>query len=194
MVGLTIDENNNKVIQELNLNIQEIIILKGVEEFFSNKNNFNILQTIVNGNNTISRRTIEYFVTKYSNIKNTTYFIENLSKRIKFNVYSSYKDKLKCHKKKYFDPFGRGDRIPFFSNNTCIITTIGQLNFYKWFIINDIYKYCLDNHKEIQDSLLQNFTKNKKKSNKKNYNLYYKNNIVKNQYKMPVNLSVTFDV
>tara|TARA_B100001121_G_C18699895_1_gene626984 strand:- start:8175 stop:8759 length:585 start_codon:yes stop_codon:yes gene_type:complete len=194
MVGLTIDENNNKVIQELNLNIQEIIILKGVEEFFNNKNNFNILQTIVDGNNTISRRTIEYFVTKYSNIKNTTYFIENLNKRIKFNVYSSYKDKLKCHKKKYFDPFGRGDRIPFFSNNTCIITTIGQLNFYKWFITNDIYKYCLENHKEIQDSLLQNFTKNKKKSSKKNYNLYYKNNIVKNQYKMPVNLSVTFDV
>ena len=28
MVALTIDENNNKVIQELNLNIQETIILK----------------------------------------------------------------------------------------------------------------------------------------------------------------------
>lgn len=194
MVGLTIDENNNKVIKALNLNIQETIILKAVEEYFNNKNNFNILQTIVEGNNVISRRTIEYFVTKYSNIKNTTYFIENLNKRIKFNVYSSYKDKLKCHKKKYFDPFGRGDRIPFFSNNTCIITTVGQLNFYKWFITNNIYKYCLDNHKEIQDSLLQNFNKNKKKSSKKNYNSYYKNNIVRNQYKIPINLSVTFDV
>ena len=193
MVGLTIDENNNKVIKTLNLNIQETIILKAVEEY-NNKNNFNILQTIVEGNNVISRRTIEYFVTKYSNIKNTTYFIENLNKKIKFNVYSSYKDKLKCHKKKYFDPFGRGDRIPFFSNNTCIITTVGQLNFYKWFITNNIYKYCLDNHKEIQDSLLQNFNKNKKKSSKKNYNSYYKNNIVRNQYKIPINLSVTFDV
>ena len=44
------------------------------------------------------------------------------------------KNQLKAYSKKYFDPFGRGDRIPFFSNNTCIITTIGQLNFYKWFI------------------------------------------------------------
>jgi len=194
MVELTIDKNNNKVIQELNLNIQETIILRAVETFFSNKNNFNILQTIIKGNNIISRRTIEYFVTKYSNIKNTTYFIKNLNKKIKFNVYSSYKDKLKCHKKKYFDPFGRGDRIPFFSNNTCIITTVGQLNFYKWFITNDIYNYCLENHKEIQKSLLQNFSKNKKKTNKKNYNLYYNNTIVKNQYETPINLSVTFDV
>lgn len=194
MVGLTIDENNNKVIQELNLNVQESIILRSVEQYFSHENNFNILRTIVDGDNIISRRTIEYFVTKYSNMKNTTYLIENQNKKIKFNVYSSYKDKLKCYKKKYFDPFGRGDRIPFFSNNTCIITTVGQLNFYKWFITNNIYEYCVNNHKEIQDSLLQNFNKVKKKSSKKNYNIYYKNNIIQNQYKAPINLSVTFDV
>ena len=194
MVALTIDENNNKVIQYMNLNIQETIILRTVGKYFFDKNKFNILKTIISGKNIISRRTIEYFVTKYSNIRNITYFIENLDKNVKFNVYSSYKDKLKCHKKKYFDPFGRGDRIPFFSNDYCIITTIGQLNFYKWFITNDIYKYCLNNHKEIQTSLLNNFSKNKKKYPKKNQSLFYKNNIVKNQYNTPINLSVTFDV
>ena len=194
MVTLTIDENNNKVVQSLNLNIQETIILKSVEEYFNNNDNFMILKTIVDGSNIISRRTIEYFVTKYSNIKNITYLLERDNKKIKFNVYSSYKDKLKCHKKKYFDPFGRGDRIPFFSNNTCIITTIGQLNFYKWFITNNIYKYSLDNHNQIQESLLENFNKNKKKSCKKNNYSYFNSNIVKNQYNVPVNLSVTFDI
>jgi hypothetical protein len=194
MVVLTIDENNNKVIQLLNLNIQETIILRAVEKYFIDENNFDILKTIISGENIISRRTIEYFVTKYSHIKNITYFIEFLDKKVKFNVYSSYKDKLKCHKKKYFDPFGRGDRIPFFSNDSCIITTIGQLNFYKWFITNNIYKYCLDNHNKIQTSLLDNFSKNKKKSNKINQNLFYKNNIVKNYYNTPINLSVSFDV
>ena len=194
MVVLTIDENNNKVIQSLNLNIQETIILRAVEKYFIDENKFDILKTIISGENIISRRTIEYFVTKYSHIKNITYLIENLDKKVKFNVYSSYKDKLKCHKKKYFDPFGRGDRIPFFSNDSCIITTIGQLNFYKWFITNNIYKYCLDNHNEIQTSLLDNFSKNKKKSTKKNQNLFYKNNIVKNHYNTPINLSVSFDV
>lgn len=195
MVNLTIDKNNIKVIQSLNLNIQETIILKSVEEYFSNKSNFNILKTIVDGSNFISRRTIEYFVTKYSNATNTTYnIISSNNKKIKFNVYSSYKDKLKCHKKRYFDPFGRGDRIPFFSNDTCIITTIGQLNFYKWFIINDIYKYCLDNHSEIQSSLLENFGKNKRNVHKKKNYTSYKNNIIKNQYNTPINLSVTFDI
>lgn len=195
MVNLTIDKNNIKVIQSLNLNIQETIILKSVEEYFSNKRNFNILKIIVDGSNCISRRTIEYFVTKYSNINNTTYnIISSNNKKLKFNVYSSYKDKLKCHKKKYFDPFGRGDRIPFFSNNTCVITTVGQLNFYKWFIINDIYKYCMDNHSEIQSSLLENFGKNKRKVHKKKNYISYKNNIIKNQYNIPVNLSVTFDI
>ena len=194
MVELTINKNNTEVIQSLNLNIQETIILKNVEEYFLNNDNFKILESIVNGSNCISRRTIEYLVTKYSNIMNTTYFINNNKKKIKFNIYSSYKDKLKCYRKKYFDPFGRGDRIPFFSNNTCIITTIGQLNFYKWFITNDIYKYCKENHNDIQKSLLENFSKNKKKpSAKKNYSLY-KNSIIKNQYISPVNLSVTFDV
>ena len=57
-----------------------------------------ILKTIVDGSNIISRRTIEYFVTKYSNIKYNI-FVERNNKKIKFNVYSSYKDKLKCHKK-----------------------------------------------------------------------------------------------
>lgn len=195
MVRLTIDKNNIKVVKCLNLNIQETIILKSVEEYFSNRNNFNIFKTIVDGNNTISRRTIEYFVTKYSNTMNTTYYINSQdNKKIKFNVYSSYKDKLKCHKKKYFDPFGRGDRIPFFSNDTCIITTVGQLNFYKWFIENDIYKYCFDNHSDIQSSLLENFGKNKRKSNKKKSYNPYKNNIIKNHYNTPINLSVTFDI
>ena len=195
MVSLTIDNENDIVIKTFNLNIQEVMLLKQQEEFFSNKFYFNILQTIVDGSNLISRRTIEYFVTKYSNLKNTTFFIENEQQKIKFNVYSSYKDKLKCHKKKYFDPFGRGDRIPFFSNNTCIITTIGQLNFYKWFISKDIYKYCVENHEEIQTSLLQNFNKNKKKDSKKKKQNYYKTPIIiKNQYNAPINLCVSFDV
>ena len=83
MVTLTIDENNNKVVQSLNLNIQETIILKSVEEYFNNNDNFMILKTIEDGSNIISRRTIEYFVTKYSNIKNTTYLLERNNKKNK---------------------------------------------------------------------------------------------------------------
>lgn len=196
MVYLTIEKDNSTVIEHFNFNVQETMLLKSLEAFFIKTDNFSILETIINGTNLISRRTIEYFVTKYSNINNVTYYLNNNNKKIKFNVYSSYKDKLKCHKKKYFDPFGRGDRIPFFSNSNCIITTIGQLNFYRWFIVNDIYKYCLDYHDIIQKSLLINFNKNKKKISKKvNSTSYFKNTLViENQYNEPINLSVSFDI
>ena len=194
MVSLTIDENNKKVIECLELNIQETLLLKTLEEFYNNKKHFDILESIVNGSNLISRRTIEYFVTKYSNIENINYILNTNDKNLKFNVYSSYKDQLKCHKKKYFDPFGRGDRIPFFSNDTCIITTIGQLNFYRWFISKQIYQYCLTNHSHIQESLLSNFNKQKKKNSHKKCHTYYKNDIIKARYNAPINLSVSFDI
>jgi len=195
MVQITIDENNSKVIEQLQLNIQEIMLLKSLEEYYSDSHNFDILNSIIDNTNILSKRIIEYFVTKYSNIENVCYLIEEKDKKkIKLNVYSSYKDQLKSHKKRYFDPFGRGDRIPFFTNNTCVITTIGQLNFYRWFISKKIYNYCLDNHKTIQNSLMNNFTKKRKSTNnKKKYTNYLKQN-VKPQYNAPMNLSVSFDI
>jgi hypothetical protein len=103
-------------------------------------------------------------------IHNISYELEengtNISRKYIFIVHSSYKDQLKAHKKKYFDPFGRGDRIPFFSNNDCIITTIGQLNFYRWFFTKKIYDYCIENYTNIQNELLSN--KNVKKRSRYN--------------------------
>jgi len=193
MVSITSDNDNMFVINQLKLTIQESMLLKLLEEFYKNENNYSILKSIIGGDNLISRRTIEYFVTKYSNNENTNYTLNLNGKTTKFNVYSSYKDKLKCHKKKYFDPFGRGDRIPFFTNSDCIITTIGQLNFYKWFISKKIYDYCIENHSEIQNSLLNNFSKKVKKQTGKKIPSYYKS-VVRPQYSAPMNLSVSFDI
>ena len=192
MVTSPIDENNKLVLNVFNFNIQETMLLKSLEIFYSSNHNFNILYSIVTGENIISRRTIEYFVTKYSNLNNITYLLNEY----KFSVYSSYKDQLKLHKKKYFDPFGRGDRIPFFSNDTCILTTIGQLNFYKWFISKKIYDYCLSNHVQIQTSLLSNFSDKKEEKNtyKKQKIHSFKNNINYEYKNNNLSLSVTFDI
>ena len=48
--------------------------------------------------------------------------------------------------KKYFDPFSRGERIPWFGNDYCVITTIAQLNFFKWFISLGIQEYIEKNY------------------------------------------------
>lgn len=155
---------NNIIIENLELSSQELMLLKSLKEFYENKEYYDLLCTIINGSNFISRRTIEYFVTNYAMMHKISYNIEEKGSIYKFYVHTSYKDQLKAHRKKYFDPFGRGIRIPFFSNNNCIITTIGQLNFYRWFFSKKIYDYCLENYDEIQKSLLSTKNVTKKKN------------------------------
>ena len=178
---------NNIILENLELTSQELMLLTSLKEFYENKEYFNLLNSIIDGDSYISRRTIEYFVTNYAMIHKISYLIEEKGNVSKFYVHTSYKDQLKAFRKKYFDPFGRGIRIPFFSNNNCIITTIGQLNFYKWFFSKKIYDYCLENYDTIQDSLLNNKSVIKKKKQvkskpvKKEYIKYdYSKNKVKN--------------
>ena len=116
---------NNIILENLELTSQELMLLTSLKEFYENKEYFNLLNSIIEGDSYISRRTIEYFVTNYSMIHKISYLIEEKGNVSKFYVHTSYKDQLKAFRKKYFDPFGRGIRIPFFSNNNCIITTMG---------------------------------------------------------------------
>ena len=61
---------------------------------------------------------------------------------MEINVYNSYKSQLKAYSKKRFDPFCRRERIKFINhNNDEIITTAGQLNFFRWVIENNILDY-----------------------------------------------------
>lgn len=162
MVFNNIDNYPPNIIKKLELSIQECMLLKNMLDFYKNKEYFDLLVSIINGENRISKRTIEFLVTKYSNPKNNY-----ISNHDCINIYSSYKSQLKIYKKKNFDPFGRGDRIPFFIHGDCVITTIGQLNFYKWFFEKNIYDYCHNNYNNIQSSLLNNNCKsvNIKKTN-----------------------------
>ena len=139
ILDYSIINENNFIEKHFDLTTQELMLLKSLKIFYSNQDIFNLLISIINGNNFISRRTIEYFVTNYSFINNTNYILNVKGDNTNFFVHSSYKNQLKAYKKKYFDPFGRGIRIPFFSKDSCIITTIGQLNFYKWFFSKNIY-------------------------------------------------------
>lgn len=159
--------NNMFILNNLELTSQEMMLLNSLIEFYKINDNFEILKSIINGTNKISRRTIEYFVTNYAGTNKISFDLIEKSELIRVYVHNSYKDQLKAHRKKYFDPFGRGIRIPYFTDDDYIITTIGQLNFYKWFISKKIYNYCIENYDVIQKSLLdskQGYTKKKKKN------------------------------
>jgi hypothetical protein len=72
-----------------------------------------------------------------------------------FNVYLSYRSQLKAYSKQQFDPFRRRDRINFYYEKTKFIeTTIGQLNFFRWVIQNNIIEYIIANMDVIEKDMV----------------------------------------
>jgi hypothetical protein len=66
-------------------------------------------------------------------------------------VFHNYKLELKAYSKVRFDPFSRRERIAIpYKDNTCLQTTIGQLNFFKWAIENQLLEYIEKNYDEIE--------------------------------------------
>jgi len=162
---------NKEVIDNIKITSQEAMILKSIESFYLNDTNSSIFINIITSYTNISIRLIDYFITKYSKLHKISY---KYNEQI-INIYSSYKQQLKAYQKKHFDPFSRGDRIPYFINETCIITTIRQLNFFRWFISKNILEYILSNQQAIENEM--NY-KNRidKKINKINKNIKLKKN------------------
>jgi len=135
---------------------KEIYYYNMLEKFFQNQPEKEIKRMIdiINGSNTVSLRFLDWFVTRYCYLYklsisiNTPYNNEN-----NFNINISYKAQLKSYKKKYFDPFRRKKKFFFVieknNNKLVILTTIGQLNFFRWAISNDVINYTENNYKNI---------------------------------------------
>lgn len=160
---------NNIIFNNINITSQENNIIKTFLNFYENNEYTDIFIYLISQNSPISIRLIDHFVTKYSKNHKTNYMLKENNIEQTFNVYTSYKQQLKAYQKKYFDPFSRGERIPFFINDICIITTISQLNFFKWFISKKIYDYVLENRNSIDNDMNQK-TRVTNKINKVNKN------------------------
>ena len=144
---------------------QNSLLLNNLMKFYNKDNNIEKILPIINGDSQISLRLIDWFVTNYSK-KNFIVMKENK----RFNVYIDYKLKLKAYSKKRFDPFCRWDRITIpYKKDSLMETTIGQLNFFRWILENNILDYIKSHLQEInQDMNKRNSTsKNKQKTNKK---------------------------
>lgn len=115
-----------------------------------------IMLDVINGESSISLRIIDWFSTNYAKKNYTVYNIpENGAKpERRFKVYLDYKLNLKAYSKKRFDPFCRWDRIAFpYLNNSYIQTTVGQLNFFKWAIDNQVIHYIEANYHDIEHDM-----------------------------------------
>ena len=132
------------------------LLMSSLSVFFRDKDNLNQILPIINGKSRISLRILDWFVTNFAKKYNISYNILVGDIVTKFIVHISYKSQLKAYSKKLFDPFCRRERIRFIDhNNEEIVTTAGQLNFFRWVIENKILDYISKYLKKIEDDMNQ---------------------------------------
>jgi hypothetical protein len=142
---------------------QNNLLLNNLLKFYAQDNNMDYMLRIINGESKISLRIIDWFATNYAKKYYTLYSIHNTGRR--FKVYVDYKLKLKAYSKKRFDPFCRWDRINVpYKDDKYIQTTIGQLNFFKWALENDVIRYIEENYANIEKDMNNRNSNSKKNS------------------------------
>lgn len=135
---------------------QNELLLNNLMDFYKNEKHLTRMLKIITGESKISLRIVDWFATNYAKKFYVLYnlLMENNNSVIRFKVYSDYKLKLKAYSKRRFDPFCRWDRISIpYKNETCIETTIGQLNFFKWAIENKVIEYIEENYEIIEKDM-----------------------------------------
>ena len=133
---------------------QNDLLLNKLLEFYNKNDNFEKMLVIINGQSNISLRIVDWFATNYSKKHYTVYSLTKENKNDRFKVYNDYKLKLKAYSKKRFDPFCRWERITIpYKNEKYIQTTIGQLNFFKWALENEVIDYIKENYNTIDSDM-----------------------------------------
>jgi hypothetical protein len=148
-----------------NFTTQNELLLNNLLEFYKDESVLARMLKIITGDDNISLRIVDWFVTNYAKKNYTLYHMENQNgEKIRFKVYFDYKLKLKAYSKKRFDPFCRWERISIpYKNGTFIETTIGQLNFFKWAIENKIIDYIEENYDIIEKDMNSRNSTSKRK-------------------------------
>jgi len=165
------------------LSKKEEILIEFLILFYRDR--IQILKDIIYQNNPLSLRLIDWLVTNYSKKYNIIYPISKKGEDITyFNIYLDYKNQLKAYSKIFFDPFCRQKRIIIdcetflwkeyseqesvsdinadVNLNNFVITTVGQLNFFRWFLENKIFEYAIANIKLIDFDMSSVFINKKK--------------------------------
>lgn len=137
-------------------NNKELLLLSLSKFYSSNLEKLEEILPIICKSSKISLRLIDWFVTNYCK-KHNIVFVKKKNNNTDeyFNVYSNYRSQLKAFKKIQFDPFRRRERIDFYyAPDKYIETTIGQLNFFRWFVENDLLEYVKENNDSIENDML----------------------------------------
>lgn len=162
------------------------ILLGSLLEFYKEQNNFDTFLEFIEKKSDMALRTLDWFSTNYTKYKKV--IINGI------DIQCDYRQQLKGYQKEFFDPFRRKDRVYIryeklptdgykleciseaeneeMSKNesttnikTVVITTVGQLNFFRWAIRRGIINYINNHIEDIQNS--QNILIKKRKGTQK---------------------------
>jgi len=151
-----------------NISSKESLLKIKLIDFYKESSNLNILLPIILQQTRLSLRSLDWFVTNYSKKYNTNFIITKNGEPLSYFPFKSYKSQLKAYSKKFCDPFCRRERVIFdyhnkiildfdqnikMSHGDYIITTIGQLNFFRFAIQDSIIKYAIEHIEEIENDM-----------------------------------------
>ena len=132
------------------IHCKQELIISSLQRFYSGRQDLGEIVELLKGTSEVSLRLIDWFVTNYSKVHNTSYILNNQE----FVVYMNYKNQLKAYSKKLFDPFCRRERISFqIPGHEAFLTTVGKLNFFRWALEKGILDYIKGRQPEIEKDM-----------------------------------------
>ena len=147
------------------MNTQHEWLLNTLLDFYKDQGQLEVLKQMVNrefvvGDNNskkLSIRMVNWFVTNYAKQHFTVYDVptqkEGQPDR-RFFVWTNYKSTEDSYSKQMFDPYCRKERVLIpYKEAQSIETTVGQLNFFKWAIVNKVLDYIVTHFDAIETDM-----------------------------------------
>ena len=157
-------------VSEMTKNFSESreLLLSSLSNYYNNAHTIERVLPVIAGNShTVSLRLLDWFVTNYAKTFNVHVPRSPQNGGGHVNVYLSYRAQLKAFSKQHFDPFRRRNRlIYYYTPEDFVETTIGQLNFFRWILQNDVLEYVTAHAPKIEEDMLNMKTLRRKVSSK----------------------------
>jgi hypothetical protein len=137
-------------------------LLSTLLDFYKTPEHLDTLKQIINrefiveNNKKLSIRMVNWFVTNYAKQHFTVYDVPSKvnGEARRFFVWTNYKCTEDSYSKQMFDPYCRQERILIpYNENQRIETTIGQLHFFKWAILNKVLDYIINHFDAIEKDM-----------------------------------------
>jgi hypothetical protein len=187
-----------------NISSKESLLKVKLLDFYKDQSNLKILLPIILQQTRLSLRSLDWFVTNYSKKYNTNYILLRNGENISYFPFKSYKSQLKAYSKKFCDPFCRRERVIFdyqlmdiidfksdikMPHKDYIITTIGQLNFFRFAIQDNIINYAINYIEDIENDM-NSTLKNRESEKTQSKNFMEVKSIKRKELSVPGNKSV----